>query len=310
MRPTNSISASTASPGHLQRAKWPALVPYPKEPRNPPRISTPDAISRTGGTVTSEATIRVGSFVAILIIVGIMETIFPRRRLDVSKPRRWFANLSISALSTFVARLLLPVAPVGLSLYCTQHSVGLFHFVSLPGWLTLPASVLLLDMLIYFQHVIFHKHPLLWRIHRMHHADLNIDASTGIRFHPIEILLSILIKFGAIIVLGTPATAVIIFEILLNGCALFNHANMRLPLKFDARLRLIVVTPDMHRVHHSTDMKEANTNFGFNFPWWDKMFGTYKSQPDLGHDNMHIGLNIFRQPEFIRLSKMLTIPFI
>jgi len=257
----------------------------------------------------NEATIRIGSFIIMLCIMGVAESVWPRRILDAPKLHRWLSNLSISVLSTLLVRLILPLAPAALAVYCELNKFGLFNIISLPRWLTLLASVLLLDMLIYWQHVVFHKQRILWRIHRMHHADINIDASTGIRFHPIEIALSMLIKFGAILLLGPPAIAVIIFEIVLNGCALFNHANVRLPLRLDAWLRLVVVTPDMHRVHHSTDMKEANMNFGFNFPWWDRLFGTYKAQPDLGHDEMKIGLNIFRGPEFIRLTRMLTIPF-
>lgn len=258
----------------------------------------------------SETTIRIGSFLAMLIIMGFVETLWPRRVLTASKSDRWLSNISISALSTIIARLITPVIPTALAIWCSQNSVGLFNLLQLPLWMTIPTSVLLLDMVIYWQHVLFHKQQILWRIHRMHHADTDIDASTGIRFHPIEIVLSIFIKLIAILILGPPAIAVIAFEILLNGCALFNHANVRLPIKLDALLRLLMVTPDMHRVHHSTDMREANMNYGFNFPWWDRVFGTYKDQPNLGHANMHIGLNIFRDKSFIRLGKMLTIPFL
>lgn len=257
-----------------------------------------------------EAAIRVGSFITILVIMGSAESLWPRRPLAMPKGQRWFSNISVSVLSTLLVRLVLPLAPTGLALYCAEHQWGFFNQTPLPNWLTIPASVLLLDMIIYWQHVLFHKRPMLWRIHRMHHADVDIDASTGIRFHPIEIGLSMIIKLSAILLLGPPVIAVIAFEVLLNGCALFNHANVRLPLGLDAWLRLLVVTPDMHRVHHSTNMREANMNFGFNFPWWDRIFGTYKAQPDLGHTGMNIGLNIFRDPEFVRLFRMLTIPFI
>ncbi|MDC0335430.1 sterol desaturase family protein [Pseudodesulfovibrio sp.] len=259
--------------------------------------------------MTIELAVRVGSFLAILTIMGIAESVWPRRVLATPKGQRWFANISVSVLSTLIVRILLPLAPAGIAIYCAEHGIGLLNLVHIPFWLAFMSTVQLLDMLIYWQHVLFHRIPILWRIHRMHHADTDIDASTGIRFHPIEIALSMLIKISAIILLGPPASAVIVFEILLNGCALFNHANVRLPVTFDALLRLIAVTPDMHRVHHSTDMREANMNYGFNFPWWDRLFGTYKDQPDLGHTDMRIGLNIFRDPEFIRLTKMLTIPF-
>jgi len=260
--------------------------------------------------MTSEAIIRIGSFLAMLIAMGAVETLWPRRILTARKMHRWFSNVSVSVLSTLLIRLLTPIIPTALAIYCIENGLGLFNLISIPGWLALPISVLILDMIIYWQHVVFHKQQLLWRIHRMHHADTDIDASTGIRFHPIEIAISMIIKLAAIILLGPPVMGVIVFEILLNGCALFNHANVRLPIPTDSVLRLLVVTPDMHRVHHSTDMSEANTNYGFNFPWWDRLFGTYKAQPEMGHDDMKIGLNIFRERSFVRLSKMLTIPFL
>lgn len=260
--------------------------------------------------MTSEAYIRIGSFIAMLIIMGSAESIWPRRVLTASKAQRWFSNISISILSTIAARLIIPIVPAAFALWCTQNGYGLLNTITIPQLIAIPLCVLTLDMVIYWQHFLFHHHRLLWRIHRMHHADINIDASTGIRFHPIEIILSVIIKLVAILVIGPPAIAVIIFEVVLNGCALFNHANVRLPLAFDARLRLLIVTPDMHRVHHSTNMREANMNFGFNFPWWDRLFGTYKEQPDLGHDNMQIGLNIFRAPNYGSLLKMLRMPFL
>lgn len=260
--------------------------------------------------MTAELTIRIGSFLAILVIMGLAEARWPRRILDAPKSQRWFSNLSISFISTLLTRIVIPIAPVAAAVYCVNNSLGLFNLLPIQPWLAMLTSVLLLDMLIYWQHVFFHRIPVLWLIHRMHHADINIDASTGIRFHPIEIGMSIIIKLAAVLLLGPPPEAVIIFEVLLNGCALFNHANVKIPLKIDAVLRLFLVTPDMHRVHHSTDMREANMNFGFNFPWWDRMFGTYKAQPDAGHTHMRIGLNIFRAPEYGKLSRMLTIPFV
>lgn len=258
----------------------------------------------------AELAIRVGSFLIMLIVMGTMETRWPRRLLDAPKSQRWFANISVSFLSSVLARLVIPVAPIGVALYCEQNGFGLLRLLQVDSWFAIPVSILLLDLLIYWQHVAFHRIPLLWRLHRMHHADINIDASTGIRFHPIEIGLSILLKLAAVAILGPPPEAVVAFEVLLNGCALFNHANVRLPIKLDAVLRLFVVTPDMHRVHHSTAPHEFNTNYGFNFPWWDRMFGTYKAQPDMGHENMRIGLNLFREPEYGRLDRMLFIPFI
>lgn len=257
----------------------------------------------------AETALRLGSFFGMLIIMGVAETVWPRRRLISSKGRRWVSNLSVSLISTVLLRLILPLVPSAFAAYCADARIGLLNMVTLPGWVTVLLSVLVLDMTIYWQHVFFHKVPILWKIHRMHHADLDIDASTGVRFHPIEILASMGIKFTAIVLLGPPALAVLIFEIVLNGCALFNHANANLPTALDRWLRLFVVTPDMHRVHHSTDMREANMNFGFNFPWWDKMFGTYKPQPDKGHHGMVIGLNIFREKKYGSIRGMLAIPF-
>ena len=183
---------------------------------------------------------------------------------------------------------------------------GLFNILPLPAWLAIPAAVLLLDLTIYGQHVAFHAVPLLWRLHRMHHADLEFDVTTGLRFHPGEILLSMAIKFAAVAVLGAPPLAVLIFEILLNATSLFNHGNVRLPLGLDRILRLIVVTPDMHRVHHSIDRRETDSNFGFNVPWWDRLFGTYRAQPALGHERMTIGIDKFRDPRELRLDRMLV----
>lgn len=257
----------------------------------------------------SESILRLGSFLGMLFIMGMAETVWPRRHLATSKLRRWTSNLSVSVISTSAVRLLLPLAPTAFAVFCQEHQLGLFNFMQVPGWIAVILCVLLLDMVIYWQHVMFHRIPVLWRVHRMHHADVDIDASTGIRFHPIEIIASMGIKFGAIALLGPAPEAVLIFEITLNGCALFNHANVNLPVALDRWLRLIVVTPDQHRVHHSTDMREANMNFGFNFPWWDRMFGSYKAQPDAGHRKMRIGMNIFREDKYAGIREMLAIPF-
>ncbi|WP_316900166.1 sterol desaturase family protein [Pseudodesulfovibrio indicus] len=256
-----------------------------------------------------ELLLRLGSFLAVLVVMGVAETLLPRRPLSSGKARRWFANLSISFLSAGLARLAAPLVPAALAAYCAANHIGLLHLVPTPPALAWLVSLAALDLLIYGQHVAFHHYRPLWRVHRMHHADLDIDASTGVRFHPIEIVLSLFLKLAAVFLLGPPPGAVILFEVLLNGCALFNHANLRLPLNADRKLRLFLVTPDMHRVHHSTDMREANRNFGFTVPFWDRLFGTYKDQPDLGHDRMHIGLNIFRHPQYGGLLRMLTIPF-
>jgi len=257
-----------------------------------------------------ESAIRLGSFFFILLAAGAAEYVWPRRQLTAPKIRRWIANLSMSVISTILLRLLLPLVPTGFALYLAEHNWGLLNIIPLPNWLSFLLAILLLDMLIYWQHVLFHQHQLLWRLHRMHHVDTDIDASTGIRFHPIEIVLSMILKLAAIALLGPPAEAVLAFEVLLNGCALFNHANVRFPARVDALLRLVVVTPDQHRVHHSTHPDEFNANYGFNFPWWDRVFGTYVPQPKEGHTAMRIGLNIFRDHKYISIPRLLSLPFI
>lgn len=259
----------------------------------------------------NETAIRLTAFFGVLALMAGAEFMFPRRRLTVSKLRRWASNLGIVFLNSFVVRLLLPATAAAFAVFASQHGWGLFnYFFDVPVWFAIIASVLILDFAIYLQHVMFHAVPALWRLHRMHHADLDFDVTTGARFHPIEILLSMFIKFAVIAVIGAPAVAVIIFEILLNASSMFNHGNLRLPLAFDRVLRLFVVTPDMHRVHHSIEDYETNSNFGFNLPWWDRLFGTYKDQPDAGHEAMTIGIRDFREPKLASdLPGMLILPF-
>jgi len=201
------------------------------------------------------------------------------------------------------------VFAVGVALVAEAHGLGLFNVLPLPAWIGVVASVILLDLAIYFQHVLFHAVPVLWRLHRMHHADLDIDVSTGLRFHPIEILLSMVIKLAVVIALGAPAIAVLIFEVLLNATSMFNHSNVHIPERLDGVVRWFVVTPDMHRVHHSIVARETNSNFGFNLPWWDRLFGTYRAQPAAGHEAMKIGIEQFRDPRELRLDRMLLQPF-
>jgi sterol desaturase/sphingolipid hydroxylase (fatty acid hydroxylase superfamily) len=197
-----------------------------------------------------------------------------------------------------------------MAFYAAERGWGLLNNVKVPYWIAVVLSVLALDFVIYLQHVMFHAVPAFWRLHMMHHADLDFDVTTGTRFHPIEILLSMLIKMSAVVTLGTPPLAVLVFEVLLNGTAMFNHGNLKLPLRFDAVLRLFVVTPDMHRVHHSVFPSETNSNFGFNMPWWDRLMGTYRSQPSRGHEGMTIGLNQFRDPALLTLPRILILPFV
>lgn len=258
----------------------------------------------------NEVTIRLGFFVGIFALMALWELASPRRALLLARGRRWSANIGIVVFNTVLLRIVFPTAAVGMALFAGEAGWGLFNHFEVPFWAVVLLSVLLLDFAIYLQHVMFHAVPVLWRLHRMHHADLDYDFTTGARFHPIEILLSMLIKFAAIAVLGAPAVAVVIFEVLLNATAMFNHGNVRLPLGLDRVLRLFVVTPDMHRVHHSIHRDEANSNFGFNLPWWDRLCGTYRAQPRNGHEGMTIGIDGFRDPRQVDgLWGMLMLPF-
>lgn len=258
----------------------------------------------------NEGAIRLLFFLGIFSAVGIAEIIYPRRSLTTSKSWRWFANVGIIFLNTFFIRLLFSAGAVGVALFVSEHNWGMFNSLAIPYWLAVILTVIILDFVIYLQHVMFHAVPTLWRLHMMHHADMDIDVTTGTRFHPIEMILSMLIKASAIIVLGAPALGVIIFEIILNGTAMFNHGNVKLPIDLDAVLRLFVVTPDMHRVHHSVFPVETNSNFGFSLPWWDRLMGTYRAQPMKGHSGMTIGLNQFRNPENLGLINLLKMPFV
>lgn len=261
--------------------------------------------------VRNEAPIRLGLFLGIFVLLAVWELLAPRRALTVSKTWRWMSNLGIVVLNSGLLRLLFPAAAVGVAAYADQHGWGLFNYAEVPFWLDVIASVVVLDFAIYLQHVTFHAVPALWRLHRMHHADLDLDVTTGTRFHPIEIILSMFIKFGVIAALGPPVLAVIVFEVLLNATAMFNHSNVRIPLGADRLLRLVVVTPDMHRVHHSIEDDESNSNFGFNLPWWDRLFGTYRGQSRGGHIGMTLGIRDVRDERRVeRLPGMLVLPFI
>lgn len=256
----------------------------------------------------NEPLIRMGFFLGILLVMAGWEVAAPRRRREIPRLIRWSNNFAVVVVDTLLVRLAFPVAAVGLAVVAADRGWGLFNVFSVPAWLAIIVSVAILDLAIYLQHVMFHAVPALWRLHRMHHADLEFDVSTGLRFHPVEILLSMGIKFAVIAVLGPPAIAVLIFEVLLNGTAMFNHSNVRLPLAFDRILRLFVVTPDMHRVHHSIHPSETNSNFGFNLPWWDRLLGTYRAQPRDGHEAMTIGIEQFRTRRDLWLDRMLIQP--
>jgi len=255
-----------------------------------------------------EPLIRLATFAGVFIAMAAWELVEPRRQQTIGRGWRWSNNLGVVAVNTVLIRVLLPSTAVGIALLAEARGFGLFNVIAVPAWLSVLASVLVLDLAIYLQHVLFHAAPALWRLHRMHHADLEIDVSTGLRFHPIEILLSMLIKFAVVAALGAPALSVLIFEVLLNATSMFNHSNVRIPLGIDHVLRWLVVTPDMHRVHHSILARETNSNFGFNLPWWDRLFGTYRAQPAAGHEGMTIGIEQFRAPRELGLDRMLLQP--
>lgn len=255
-----------------------------------------------------EPLLRLLPFAAILALMVVAEALSPRRRRQHPRWQRWPSNLGIVLLDTLVLRLVFPTAAVGVALAAEAQGAGLLPWLGLAGPAAVVLAILLLDLVIYLQHRLFHAVPLLWRLHRMHHADLDVDVTTGLRFHPLEILVSMLIKLAAVVALGAPAVAVLLFEILLNATSLFNHANLHLPEGLDRVLRRVLVTPDMHRVHHSVVPQETNSNFGFNLAAWDRLFGTYRAQPAAGHAGMTLGLEAFRDPRDLRLDRMLVQP--
>jgi len=257
----------------------------------------------------SELFIRLGAAVGIFLALALWEVLAPRRTLSVGRRRRWPSNLGILLVDAALVRLLIPIAAVGMAVVAAQRGWGLLNITPWPAWLEALIGFFVLDLAIYGQHVAFHKLPILWRLHRMHHADLDIDVSTGLRFHPIEIVLSMLIKIAVVILIGAPALAVVLFEVVLNATSMFNHSNASMPSWLDRIVRLLVVTPDMHRVHHSIRRHETDSNFGFNLPWWDRVFGTYRAEPEAGHEGMTIGLPIFRDRRELRLDRLITQPF-
>jgi sterol desaturase/sphingolipid hydroxylase (fatty acid hydroxylase superfamily) len=260
--------------------------------------------------LSHDTTVRLGVFLGVLVLMALWEVAAPRRPLTTKKPLRWLSNLGLAGLNTLAVRLLVPLGAVGTALLCEDRGWGLFQNVPLPPWLVVTLAVVALDGAIYLQHVLFHAVPALWRLHMVHHADLDFDVTTGLRFHTLEILLSMGIKMAAVVMLGCPALAVVLFEVLLNATSMFNHGNVRVPAWLDGVLRLFVVTPEMHRVHHSILPRETNSNFGFNLPWWDYVFGTYRAQPVAGHEGMTIGLAQFQDERVEYLPWMLALPFL
>ena len=257
-----------------------------------------------------EPGVRFGLFVGVFAAVAAWERVAPRRPPAPGKRARWLNNLALVAVNTALVRLAFPIAAVGMAAVASTRGWGLLNQLALPAWIALPFAIFAMDFVIWLQHVLFHAVPLLWRLHRVHHADPDYDLTTGARFHPLEILLSTGVKFGTIVLLGPPAAAVLAFEALLSGAAMFNHGNIRLPARVDRFLRWFLVTPDMHRVHHSVERDETDSNFGFNLPWWDRLFGTYRAEPRAGHARMAIGLRGHADPrEVTRLAGMLALPF-
>jgi len=257
----------------------------------------------------NETTIRIVCFTSIFIVIAIVESVAPRRPLIVKKSLRWFGNLSVQLVNGILPRLLFPILPVGLAALCAQKGWGLLNVAPLSTTAAILSCLLVLDLLIYAQHVLFHRVLFFWRIHRMHHTDMDLDLTSALRFHPLEIIISLLIKMAVVAALGPPAVAVFIFEVLLNGMAMFNHGNFQISTRMDNFLRKIVVTPDMHLVHHSIHQQESNHNFGFNLSWWDRLFGTYQAEPAAGREGMIIGITGFLNDRYAHFWKMILNPF-
>ena len=258
---------------------------------------------------TFESVVRLAAFALVFTVLALWELWRPRRPLVAGRKGRWPNNLGILVVDVLVVRVLIPTAVVGAALFAAGNGWGLLRLAELRLSVASILGFLALDLAIYAQHVVFHKVPLLWRLHRMHHADLDVDVTTGLRFHPIEIMISLAIKIAVVLALGIPAVAVLAFEVVLNATSMFNHSNVAMPAWLDRALRRVVVTPDMHRVHHSVIRRETDSNFGFNLPWWDRLFGTYRAEPEAGHTGMTLGLPNFRDPRELRLDRLLTQPF-
>ena len=257
-----------------------------------------------------ETAVRMGSFFGVLILMAVWEVLAPRRASTVSKIVRWGNNLGLVVFNSVLLRLVFPTAAVGVTIFASEHSWGLLNYVQLPSVAAVAISIVVMDFVIYVQHILMHTIPALWRLHRVHHADLDYDFTTGVRFHPLEIIVSMLIKFSAILILGPPVIAVLMFEVILNAMSMFNHGNVKLPAFLDRNLRLLIVTPDMHRIHHSVEEDESNQNFGFNLSFWDRFFGTYRKQPRAGHEEMVVGIQNYRGlRDVTSIQGLLLLPF-
>jgi sterol desaturase/sphingolipid hydroxylase (fatty acid hydroxylase superfamily) len=260
--------------------------------------------------MNAETVIRLSAFLGILAVMAGWEVVAPRRRLRTSKRSRWAVNLLVVALNSILLRALFAAGAIGAAAMAAQHGLGLLNMINGPAWMKWLLAVVLLDFALYLQHVMFHAVPTLWRLHMMHHADLDVDVTTGARFHPLEVMLSMGIKLATVMLIGAAPAAVLAFEILLNATSMFNHSNVRIPVAIDQVLRWLVVTPDMHRIHHSVLPKETNTNFGFNLPWWDRLLGTYRTDPVEGQEDMVLGLEQFRNHTRLNFTGVLLLPFL
>ncbi len=256
-----------------------------------------------------EGIIRLAAFISIFVAMALAERLIPRRKMKLPRAGRWFSNVIMAFLNTFVLRIVFSVAAFGMASIAQQKNWGLLNTIELAFILKILVAFMVMDFAIYLQHVLFHAVPNLWRLHMVHHTDMDFDVTTGIRFHPFEIVISMGIKIGVVAALGPPPIAVLIFEVVLNGTSMFNHSNLYIPEKVDKYVRLLVVTPDMHRVHHSIHMDETNSNYGFNLPWWDRILATYRAQPREGHQNMEIGVSEYRNAEKLFLHRLLILPF-
>jgi sterol desaturase/sphingolipid hydroxylase (fatty acid hydroxylase superfamily) len=261
----------------------------------------------------SDGLIRLAVFASVFLVMALVELLWPKRELIVSKRKRWLTNIGISAAGTVLLRLMamlaVPVAAIAAAFYAQAHQIGVLNHVSWPEWLKVVLAMLVLDLAIWLQHLASHKIPIFWRLHQVHHADRDIDVTTAVRFHPVEIGLSMVWKIAVVVPLGASPLAVFLFEVILNACAMFNHANIALPLSLDRIVRLVIVTPDMHRVHHSVLHREHDTNYGFNLSIWDRLFRTYTAQPEAGHQGMTIGLPPYQSEAPTRFGWSLMLPF-
>ena len=262
-----------------------------------------------GALVEGEQILRLAIFLGVLGILMTAEFLWPRRRQTIERKKRWPQHLALVTLDLILARLVFPLSLAGFCIVVKQNDWGIFNMLDISFWPSFILSILALDLIIYTQHVIFHKLPFLWRLHRVHHTDTEFDVTTALRFHPAEILLSMIVKFAVLIILGAPPEAALAFEIILNATAMFNHGNISIPMSIDRWLRHIIVTPDMHRVHHSVSQSETNSNYGFSLSLWDRIFNTYLAQPEKGHEGMTVGLDIFRKTEDMRIDNLLLQPF-